>query len=419
MRPSMRWRRWPTGSPWGSSGSGPRRPWPGARRGWPRPWPASATRSSPPTAEGRVRFMNPVAETLTGWTQAEAAGRPIDDVFHIVNEHTREPAEHPVARVHPRGDDRRAGEPHRPDRQGRQPRRRSRTVPRRSGTMTGEVAGVVMVFRDVDRAEAVRIVITDQRLILEQMARGARWGRPGRVVRGHRRQAVGSIASVLLSRGDDGPCLRFAAGPPLPRSKYCEGHRSASRSVPCPSVSLRDGGRIRERAGRSVADIADRPSWEATGPGPTWRRAGPHLFHPPRQGARTFALFSIRPGTTAHASCRLLARGGLTPAGRRRIRPGEVSTTRTLIDVDAGRLVRRGERLAPTPPSTPTRTDGRRPESPGDRGVPAPVSLCDRRDVSAHRRSDGMRLRAGDPVSPGLGRDLSLAPRHGAAGRGS
>ena len=44
-------------------------------------------------AEGRVTFLNGVAETLTGWTQAEAAGQPLPDVFRVVNEHTRQPAE--------------------------------------------------------------------------------------------------------------------------------------------------------------------------------------------------------------------------------------------------------------------------------------------------------------------------------------
>ena len=47
-------------------------------------------------AEGRVTFMNGVAETLTGWTQAEAAGRPLSEVFRIVNEHTRQPAQNPA-----------------------------------------------------------------------------------------------------------------------------------------------------------------------------------------------------------------------------------------------------------------------------------------------------------------------------------
>jgi hypothetical protein len=50
-------------------------------------------------AAGRVSRLNPVAEQLTGWTEAEARGRPIDDVFQIINEHTREPAVNPVARI--------------------------------------------------------------------------------------------------------------------------------------------------------------------------------------------------------------------------------------------------------------------------------------------------------------------------------
>lgn len=47
-------------------------------------------------ALGRVQYLNAVAEALTGWTQAEAAGRPLPDVFHIVNEYTRHPAENPA-----------------------------------------------------------------------------------------------------------------------------------------------------------------------------------------------------------------------------------------------------------------------------------------------------------------------------------
>jgi len=50
-------------------------------------------------AEGKVTFLNGVAEALTGWMQDEAAGRPLVEVFHIVNEYTRLPAENPVVRA--------------------------------------------------------------------------------------------------------------------------------------------------------------------------------------------------------------------------------------------------------------------------------------------------------------------------------
>jgi PAS domain S-box-containing protein len=50
-------------------------------------------------AEGRVQIMNPVAQQLTGWSQADAHGKPLEDVFRIVSEGTRDPLENPVAKV--------------------------------------------------------------------------------------------------------------------------------------------------------------------------------------------------------------------------------------------------------------------------------------------------------------------------------
>ena len=50
-------------------------------------------------ANGRVDFLNPVAEELVGWATAEAAGRNLEDVFQIVNEHSRQPVENPAMRA--------------------------------------------------------------------------------------------------------------------------------------------------------------------------------------------------------------------------------------------------------------------------------------------------------------------------------
>ena len=49
--------------------------------------------------EGIVQTMNPVAQELTGWTELDARSRPLDTVFRIVNESTRQPIESPVAKV--------------------------------------------------------------------------------------------------------------------------------------------------------------------------------------------------------------------------------------------------------------------------------------------------------------------------------
>jgi PAS domain S-box-containing protein len=48
---------------------------------------------------GRVTSMNPAAESLTGWTQGDAAGQPLDTVFRILNETTRQPVDNPAFRA--------------------------------------------------------------------------------------------------------------------------------------------------------------------------------------------------------------------------------------------------------------------------------------------------------------------------------
>lgn len=50
-------------------------------------------------AQERVRWLNPVAEHLTGWTVEEAAGRPLDEIFQLQDQHSRRPLESPAARA--------------------------------------------------------------------------------------------------------------------------------------------------------------------------------------------------------------------------------------------------------------------------------------------------------------------------------
>ena len=50
-------------------------------------------------ANARVTRVNPVAERLTGWSEAEAIGHPIQEIFNIINEVTRAEAINPVRRV--------------------------------------------------------------------------------------------------------------------------------------------------------------------------------------------------------------------------------------------------------------------------------------------------------------------------------
>ena len=115
---------------------------------------------------GRVTFLNGVAESLTGWTRLVAIGRPIEEVFRIINEHTRRPAEDPSDRVLREGVVvglanhtlliAKGGE--------ETPIDDSAAPIRDEG---GRVAGVVLVFRDVAERRRQEAVIEEQRRLAE------------------------------------------------------------------------------------------------------------------------------------------------------------------------------------------------------------------------------------------------------------
>jgi PAS domain S-box-containing protein len=48
---------------------------------------------------GSITFMNPTAEALSGWQEVDAVGRPLDEVFRIINEATGESVISPVEKV--------------------------------------------------------------------------------------------------------------------------------------------------------------------------------------------------------------------------------------------------------------------------------------------------------------------------------
>ncbi len=46
---------------------------------------------------GRVTYLNAVAESITGWSQAEAAGHPLEEVFRVIDASTRAAVPNPLA----------------------------------------------------------------------------------------------------------------------------------------------------------------------------------------------------------------------------------------------------------------------------------------------------------------------------------
>src|SRR5215471_4147192 len=49
--------------------------------------------------EGHINYLNKIAESLTGWSHEQALGKPLETVFQIVNEQTRNQVENPINRA--------------------------------------------------------------------------------------------------------------------------------------------------------------------------------------------------------------------------------------------------------------------------------------------------------------------------------
>jgi len=159
-------------------------------------------------AEGRVVFLNATAEALTGWPQAEACGRPLSEIFVIVNEETRLPVENPALRAL---------------REGRVVKLENHTaLIARDGTerliddsaspmldRSGRAVGAVLVFRDVTerkRAEETRarlaaIVESSEDAIISKTLDGVirSWNAGAERIFGYtRNEAVGQHIMLII-----------------------------------------------------------------------------------------------------------------------------------------------------------------------------------------------------------------------------
>lgn len=104
---------------------------------------------------GFVTRLNPIAEALTGWSEAEAQGKPLAQVFHIISEATRLRVENPVERVLREG--RIVGLANHTllvHRDGTERPIADSSAPIRNAA--GEITGVVLVFRDQTQERAVQ-----------------------------------------------------------------------------------------------------------------------------------------------------------------------------------------------------------------------------------------------------------------------
>ncbi|HJX16943.1 MAG TPA: PAS domain S-box protein, partial [Acidiferrobacterales bacterium] len=112
-------------------------------------------------ADARVTLLNPLAEKLTGWTQAQASGRPVDEIFHILNQETRQPSAIPVMETLAHGTIQGlANHTLLIARDGSECAIADSCAPIRD--RDGQVIGAVLVFRDVTEEYAVQQALRDQ-----------------------------------------------------------------------------------------------------------------------------------------------------------------------------------------------------------------------------------------------------------------
>ncbi len=172
--------------------------------------------------QGKITLMNPVAESLTGWKQEEAVDVPLQQVFRIVNEDSREEVDSPVSKVLRQGgivglanhtlliardgteiaiDD--SGAPIRDDK--------------------GNLIGVVLVFRDVrerrrtekalsDRERYYRSLISNLRediLVIDPEYRILDVNNSFLSTTGHRREEVVGRKCFEVTHGYEGPCVEM------------------------------------------------------------------------------------------------------------------------------------------------------------------------------------------------------------------
>ena len=112
--------------------------------------------------DGRVKYMNPVAEKLTGWTRDEALGRPLSEIFRLIEEASGRTVESLVERCLEEGLNLRLAERITLERRdGRRYAVESTCAPIRHAD--GRIVGTVIVFQDV----------SDKRLLALQLAHQA------------------------------------------------------------------------------------------------------------------------------------------------------------------------------------------------------------------------------------------------------
>ena len=208
--------------------------------------------------EGRVTFMNRVAEDLTGWSQADALGQLLTDVFRILHETTRDAVDNPALRALQTGTVirlanhtvllARTGEEHAID---------DSAAPIRNEA--GDTVGAVLVFRDVSerrrtdlaRAHLAAIVESSDDAIVSKTLQSVilSWNRGAERLFGYSPdEAIGRSITILI-----------------PPERLDEEAQILTRIIRGEHIEHFETVRVRKDGGRMDVSLSVSPIRDATG----------------------------------------------------------------------------------------------------------------------------------------------------------
>ncbi|HEY7913853.1 MAG TPA: PAS domain S-box protein, partial [Blastocatellia bacterium] len=222
---------------------------------------------------GLISFINPVAEALTGWRRKEALGKPIAEVFNIINEHTRNQVENPVSIVMREG--KIVGLANHTillSRDGREIPIDDSGAP--IINEQGRVVGVVLVFRDISErrktegalAFAARIVESSDDAIYGKTLEGEilSWNRGAERIYGYKpEEVIGKPVSMLAppERHDEIPAIleRLKRGEPVEHLETIRVRKDGTRINVSLTISpIHDRGGQVTGASTIARDISER-----------------------------------------------------------------------------------------------------------------------------------------------------------------
>lgn len=208
--------------------------------------------------EGRVLRMNPVAEELTGWRLNEARGLLLPEVFHIINEQTREPIQSPLTLV--LKEHRVVGLANHTlliARDGTERPIADSGAPIRD--KDGKIAGVVLVFRDqteqAAREKALQASLANLARA-EQVARGGHW----HYDRKHKVLTISDTVAEIYGLPNDENLGRRMAEAILPEDRELEAKSMRQLSAGMGRIEV--DFRIRRSSDGEIVDIHAAAEWD-------------------------------------------------------------------------------------------------------------------------------------------------------------